>query len=199
MIVGKDVSAPDSGCTRLLTKSFQHSKRSGGLWRQNPACRFEQLCPGLQYTCSMIRQIAPVFFTTDIPATIAYYKDKLSFECLGTWQDPPVVRHCGARPARDSFPLRNSAQSQFGQIRGRTARRIPLCRRCRRALCRVCRQGRGVHAKTWRHAMALARVCSEGLRRPSAGLRRKLVVGFLGLVQKIDCADHKVRRISFVA
>jgi uncharacterized glyoxalase superfamily protein PhnB len=38
----------------------------------------------------MIRQIAPQFFTTDIPATLAYYKDKLGFECLGTWQAPPV-------------------------------------------------------------------------------------------------------------
>jgi uncharacterized glyoxalase superfamily protein PhnB len=38
----------------------------------------------------MIRQIAPVFFTMDIPRTVAYYKDKLGFECLGTWQDPPV-------------------------------------------------------------------------------------------------------------
>jgi uncharacterized glyoxalase superfamily protein PhnB len=38
----------------------------------------------------MIRQITPVFFTMDIPATLAYYKDKLGFECLGTWQDPPV-------------------------------------------------------------------------------------------------------------
>src|SRR5277367_4275024 len=38
----------------------------------------------------MIRQIAPLFFTTNIPATLAYYKDKLGFECLGTWQDPPV-------------------------------------------------------------------------------------------------------------
>ena len=38
----------------------------------------------------MIRQIAPVFFTLDIPATVGYYKDKLGFECLGTWQDPPV-------------------------------------------------------------------------------------------------------------
>ena len=38
----------------------------------------------------MIRQIAPVFFTMDIPATLAYYKAKLGFECLGTWQDPPV-------------------------------------------------------------------------------------------------------------
>ena len=38
----------------------------------------------------MIRQIAPQFFTTDIPGTVAYYKEKLGFECLGTWQDPPV-------------------------------------------------------------------------------------------------------------
>ena len=38
----------------------------------------------------MVRQIAPLFFTMAIPATLAYYKDKLGFECLGTWQDPPV-------------------------------------------------------------------------------------------------------------
>ena len=44
----------------------------------------------LPYTCIMIRQIAPLFFTTDIPSTLAYYKDKLGFERRGTWQDPPV-------------------------------------------------------------------------------------------------------------
>jgi uncharacterized glyoxalase superfamily protein PhnB len=38
----------------------------------------------------MIRQIAPVFFTKDIPRTLAYYQAQLGFECLGTWQDPPV-------------------------------------------------------------------------------------------------------------
>jgi uncharacterized glyoxalase superfamily protein PhnB len=38
----------------------------------------------------MIRQIVPVFFTTDIPRTLAWYKDKLGFECLSTWHDPPV-------------------------------------------------------------------------------------------------------------
>jgi hypothetical protein len=38
---------------------------------------------------AMIRQIAPQFFTTDIPGTLAYYKDKLGFDCLSTWQDPP--------------------------------------------------------------------------------------------------------------
>ncbi len=38
----------------------------------------------------MVRQIVPVFFTTDIPSTLAYYIEKLGFACLGTWQDPPV-------------------------------------------------------------------------------------------------------------
>jgi uncharacterized glyoxalase superfamily protein PhnB len=38
---------------------------------------------------NMIRRIAPQFFTMDIPATLAYYKDRLGFTCLGTWQDPP--------------------------------------------------------------------------------------------------------------
>jgi uncharacterized glyoxalase superfamily protein PhnB len=49
----------------------------------------------------MIRQIAPQFFTTDIPATLAYYKDSLGFECLGTWQDPPVY----AIVARDQHAI----------------------------------------------------------------------------------------------
>jgi hypothetical protein len=44
----------------------------------------------------MLRQIAPVFFTRDIPATLAYYTGKLGFACLRTWptalslNDPPV-------------------------------------------------------------------------------------------------------------
>jgi len=39
---------------------------------------------------AMIRQIAPQFFTGDMRGTLTYYNDKLGFECLGTWQDPPV-------------------------------------------------------------------------------------------------------------
>jgi uncharacterized glyoxalase superfamily protein PhnB len=49
----------------------------------------------------MIRQIAPQFFTMDIPRTIAYYNDKLGFQCLGTWQDPPVY----AIVARDQHAI----------------------------------------------------------------------------------------------
>ena len=49
----------------------------------------------------MIRQIAPQFFTLDIPVTLAYYKAKLGFECLGTWQDPPIY----AIVARDQHSI----------------------------------------------------------------------------------------------
>lgn len=49
----------------------------------------------------MIRQIAPVFFTTDIPRTLAYYNEKLGFECRSTWMDPPVY----AIVARDQFAI----------------------------------------------------------------------------------------------
>ena len=49
----------------------------------------------------MIRRIAPQFFTMDIPRTLAYYKDKLGFECLGTWHDPPVY----AIVARDGHAI----------------------------------------------------------------------------------------------
>jgi uncharacterized glyoxalase superfamily protein PhnB len=49
----------------------------------------------------MIRLIAPVFFTTNIPNTLSYYKDKLGFECLGTWQDPPIY----AIVARDQHTI----------------------------------------------------------------------------------------------
>ena len=43
----------------------------------------------------MIRQIVPVFFTMDIPATIAWYAEKLGFDCRGVWQDPPVYAIVG--------------------------------------------------------------------------------------------------------
>ncbi len=49
----------------------------------------------------MIRQIVPVFFTMDIPPTVSGYKEKLGFDCLGTWQDPPVY----AIVARDGHAI----------------------------------------------------------------------------------------------
>ena len=49
----------------------------------------------------MIPQIAPLFFTMDISGTLAYYKAKFGFTCLGTWRDPPVY----AIVARDHQPI----------------------------------------------------------------------------------------------
>ena len=43
----------------------------------------------------MIRRIAPQFFTMDILSTLGYYEDKLGFQRLGTWQDPPVYAIVG--------------------------------------------------------------------------------------------------------
>jgi len=37
----------------------------------------------------MIRQIAPVFLTNDLPGTLCYYGDKLGFACVGSYGDPP--------------------------------------------------------------------------------------------------------------
>lgn len=42
------------------------------------------------YVAPMILQIAPQFFTTDLSATLTYYREKLGFVCVGSWQDPPV-------------------------------------------------------------------------------------------------------------
>jgi uncharacterized glyoxalase superfamily protein PhnB len=49
----------------------------------------------------MIRQIAPVFLTVDILGTLAYYADKLGFECVGTYGDPPLY----AIVARDGLAV----------------------------------------------------------------------------------------------
>ena len=49
----------------------------------------------------MIRQIAPQFFTTDLSARNSYDRETLGFECLGTWQDPPVY----AIVARDAHRI----------------------------------------------------------------------------------------------
>lgn len=44
----------------------------------------------LPYTSPMLRDIAPVFFSTDLPATLAYYSATLGFALTGGWQDPPI-------------------------------------------------------------------------------------------------------------
>jgi len=53
----------------------------------------------------MIRRIAPQFFTTDLPATLAYYRDTLGFACVGTWHDPPVYAIVARDEQRIHFRL----------------------------------------------------------------------------------------------
>jgi catechol 2,3-dioxygenase-like lactoylglutathione lyase family enzyme len=53
----------------------------------------------------MIRQIAPQFFTTAMAATLAYYKDTLGFDCVGTWLDPPVYAIVARDECRIHFRL----------------------------------------------------------------------------------------------
>src|SRR5690242_8838647 len=51
----------------------------------------------------MIRQIAPQFFASDLAATLAYYREMLGFECLGTWQERPVYAILGRDGHRIHF------------------------------------------------------------------------------------------------
>lgn len=53
----------------------------------------------------MIKQIAPQFFTMEMSATLAYYRDALGFACLGTWLDPPVYAIVGRDNCRIHFRL----------------------------------------------------------------------------------------------
>jgi uncharacterized glyoxalase superfamily protein PhnB len=53
----------------------------------------------------MIRRIAPQFFTTDIPRTLAWYKDKLGFECRGTWPETPQLPPVYAIVERDGHAI----------------------------------------------------------------------------------------------
>ena len=132
----------------------------------------------------MVRQIAPVFFTMDIPATLAYYTGKLGFACLGTWptalslNDPPVyaivardqqVIHfrCAEPPTAnpdkyadellDAYLFVEDADALYAEY---AARGVEFAR--------------GLGNMPWQHAG----VRGEGLRWPSAGLRRKPVVFF---------------------
>ena len=115
----------------------------------------------------MVRQIAPLFFTMDIPATLAYYKEKLGFECLGTWQDPPVyaivardqqVIHfrCAEPPTANPNKYRDELLDAYLFVEDADALHAEYA-------------AKGVEFTRGLANMplALARVYGEGLRRPS--------------------------------
>ena len=76
----------------------------------------------------MVRQIVPLFFTMDIPATLAYYKEKLGFECLGTWHDPPVYAIVAVPRAASSKLSVRSCCSSRARVQP-TAKRTAISRR----------------------------------------------------------------------
>jgi hypothetical protein len=81
----------------------------------------------------MIRQIAPQFFTMEMAATLAYYKDKRGFDCVGTWDDPPVyaivatsTESISASPTRPSpIPINTSTSSANRRITSITQAAFP--------------------------------------------------------------------------
>ena len=81
----------------------------------------------------MIRQIAPLFFTLDIPGTLAYYEAKLGFKCLGTWQDPPVYAIVARDQQAIHFAVPNPPQTIPTSIRTNVSR-VRVGGRCGRAL-----------------------------------------------------------------
>ena len=124
----------------------------------------------------MIRQIAPLFFTLDIPRTIAWYKDKLGFESVGAWQDPPVYAivarderaiHC--RCAAPSTPNPDKYEDELLDA-------YVLVEDADHPLRRVRRQRRRIHPRPRQHAVELTRICRQGLRRPPARLRIEPIV-----------------------
>ena len=52
-----------------------------------------------------VRQIAPQFFTTNMPATLDYYMHKLGFDCLSTWENPPLYAIVARNQQRINFRL----------------------------------------------------------------------------------------------
>jgi hypothetical protein len=124
----------------------------------------------------MIRQIASQFFTTDIPGTLAYYKNKLGFECLA-----PIYAIVARNQHAIHFRCAEAPTANPEKYADELLDAYLFVEDADRASCRVRIPGRGVRSGTCQHAMALARVCGQGLRRPSAGLRFQLIAAFCSL------------------
>jgi len=138
----------------------------------------------------MVRQIAPLFFTMGISATLAYYKEKLGFECLGTWQDPPVY----AIVARDQqvihFRCAEPPTANPNKYRDELLDAYVFVEDADSLYAEYAAQGVEFHSGSCQHAMALARVRGEGLRWPSVGFRREPVVFSCRPFQKTGLAGE---------
>jgi hypothetical protein len=93
----------------------------------------------------MIRRIAPQFFTMDILGTLGYYEDKLGFQRLGTWQDPPVYAIVGRDQQAIHFRCAEPPTANPDKYSDELL-----------DLRRVCSSRRGIHPGACQHPMALA-------------------------------------------
>ena len=104
----------------------------------------------------MIRQIAPQFFTTDLPATLAYYKEALGFECLGTWVDPPVYAIVARDDHRIHFRLADPPTPNPDKYADELLDAYVFIEDADALVRRVCGPWSRVRTSPWRHALAVA-------------------------------------------
>ena len=109
---------------------------------------------------AMIRQIAPQFFTTDMRATLVYYHDKLGFDCVSTWQEPPVYAIVARDEHRIHFRCAEPPSSNSDKYDDELLDAYVFVDDVDALIRRVRGARRRVHASTWRHTVAV-----EGIRR----------------------------------
>jgi catechol 2,3-dioxygenase-like lactoylglutathione lyase family enzyme len=110
-----------------------------------------------------IRQIAPQFFATDMRATLTYYTDKLGFDLLGTWQDPPVYAIVARDEHRIHFRCADAPTPNPDKYDDELLDAYFFVDECGRVIRRVRGARRGVHARAWQHTLAFAGIRGEGL------------------------------------
>ena len=109
-----------------------------------------------------MRQIAPQLFTVEMTATLAYYRDKLGFDCVGTWDDPPVYAIVARDEHRIHFRLAEPPKPNPDKYADELLDAYLFIEDAD-ALRRLCRSRSRVHARPRRHDLALARIRGEGL------------------------------------
>jgi hypothetical protein len=131
-----------------------------------------------------------LFFTMGIPATLAYYKEKLGFEWLGTWQDPPV--YATWRDQQAITPLRRTAHSQSDKYRDELPDAYLMVEDADALYTEYAARGveftRGLPT-----CHGTARVRGEGLRWPSAGFGAKLCPSPVVLARRRTPLEHTAR------
>ncbi len=103
------------------------------------------------------------FFTTDMAATLAYYKDKLGFDCVGTWNEPPVYAIVARDDHRIHFRLADPPTPNPDKFADELLDAYLFIEDADALYAEYLARESRVHAGPWRHGLAFARICREGL------------------------------------